>query len=502
MSGTRAPCPDLFNAAAYVLAAAETTPDKEALITVSDLTTAPQSWTYRDLASRVQSTATGLAGLGLGQGDKIILRLGNSQHFPIAFLAALTLGAIPVPTSSQLTTAELDRIVDDLGDAKAIICAEDLDPPTAKLTTLTPADLDDMAELPPRPFLQTRKDAPAYIIYTSGSSGVQKGVVHAHRAIWARRMMWTGWYDLRPSDRMLHAGAFNWTFTLGTGLMDPWAIGATAIVYTGPPDRHIWSQIAHRHAATLFAAAPGVFRQLLTSPRNLSADFSTLRHALSAGEALPETTREAWADRTDTDIYEALGMSEVSTFISGRPGERHIPGTVGKPQPGRRITILTDKEDDETGILAVHKSDPGLMLGYYRRYREAALPLTGDWFATGDRAALNENGTLTYHGRADTLLTVGGFRIAPEEVEKTLISHPDISDAAVAAVAVRQDVRILAAFYTAAAPIEPGELESYMSERMASYKLPRHYQHVTALPRRANGKLARRELSALWRPTS
>lgn len=492
------PCPAQFNAAQYVLSAARTTPDKTALQIIDHKLQVQTAYTYGALDAAVRGTATGLKSLGIKQGDKVILRLGNTALFPVSFLAAVTLGAIPVPTSSQLTKVEIERIIDDLGDAKAIILGNGLTAPSSDLTIISQDKLADLENNPPLEFTRSLKNDPAYIVYTSGSSGTPKGVVHAHRALWARRMMWTGWYDLRPDDVMLHAGALNWTFTLGTGLMDPWAIGASALVYAGEPDRHIWSKIAHKFAATLFAAAPGVYRQLLTSPNNLSADFSTLRHALSAGEALPEPIRDLWGERTGTDIYESLGMSEVSTFISGRPGDFHMLGTVGKPQPGRNIAILEDGADDGGGIIGVHKSDPGLMLGYYRKGASPQLPLKDDYFATGDRGRFDEDNRLTYLGRSDTLLTVGGFRIAPEEVEKTLMSHPEVTEAAVTSIKVKDGVYILAAFYAGPGQIEYGALESYMKERTAAYKLPRHYQHVTALPRRANGKLARRELTKLW----
>lgn len=495
------PCPQSFNLAQYVLEAANKTPDHSALEILEAPGKVHEQWTYSELARAIRGTATGLANTGVKPGDKLVLRLGNTADFPIAFLAAITLGAIPVPTSAQLTTPEIDRIINDLGDVAAVVLDEALSPPHAGTPVLMRDALRQMRDLPAHPFHPSHKDDPAYIVYTSGSSGTPKGVVHAHRAVWARRMMWAGWYDLKPTDRMLHAGAFNWTFTLGTGLMDPWAIGATSLVYTGQPDRHIWSELAHAHTATLFAGAPGVFRQLLSSNRNLSADFSTLRHALCAGEALPETVRMSWEERTGTDIHEALGMSEVSTFISGSPSEHRHPGTVGKPQPGRNVAALSDGQPvplGETGTLSVHKDDQGLMLGYYRQDGPASLPLTGNWFETGDQVSLSKDGTVTYKGRSDALITSGGYRVAPEEVEAALMRHPQILEAAVTAVDVKEGVSVLAAFYVADAPIEQSALSAYMETCVASYKSPRIYQHVAELPKRANGKLQRRELAGLW----
>jgi acyl-coenzyme A synthetase/AMP-(fatty) acid ligase len=135
-------------------------------------------------------------------------------------------------------------------------------------------------------------DRLAYLVFTSGSSGEPKAVAHAHRAIWARRMMVDGWYGLTPEDRLLHAGAFNWTFTLGTGLLDPWAMGATALIPAPGVPVEALPLLLRRHDATILAAAPGIFRRLLRSDGEIA--LPRLRHGLSAGEKLPEPLRAQW----------------------------------------------------------------------------------------------------------------------------------------------------------------------------------------------------------------
>ena len=197
-----------------------------------------------------------------GPGDRLVLRVGNEPAFPILFFAATGIGALPVPTSAQLTVPEIDAIIARVEPA-AVCLGDGLAPPTAPVRLFDSAAIAEMARATPAPFHDTAAGDPAYIIFTSGTGGAPKGVVHAHRAGWARRMMWQGWYGLSETDRMLHAGAFNWTYTLGTGLTDPWAVGATAIIYTGPRDPGIWARLIEEHGATIFAAAPGVYRQLL-----------------------------------------------------------------------------------------------------------------------------------------------------------------------------------------------------------------------------------------------
>ncbi len=348
----------------------------------------------------------------------------------------------------------------------------------------------------PTDYVMGNPDRLAYLVFTSGSSGTPKPVAHAHRAIWARQMMWDGWYGLTPDDRVLHAGAFNWTFTLGTGLLDPWAIGATALIPAPGTAPEALALLLKRHDATLFAAAPGVFRKLLAGDAPLP--LPTLRHALAAGEKLPEALRSRWQAATGTTIHEALGMSECSTFVSGSPTRPAPEGTLGYPQPGRRIAIVTPEGAEvapgETGILAIHRSDPGLMLGYLTQ-DGPDLPLTCDWFVTGDLVSADPDGALRYHGRRDDLMTTGGFRISPLEVEAAFQGALGLTDCAAAPVTVKADTAVIALAHVGDAS-EP-DLRALAEARLARYKQPRLYIALSALPRSANGKLDRRALAQL-----
>ena len=254
---------------------------------------------------------------------RVLLRVGNSTDFPLLFFAANALGAVPVAVSSQLTAAEVAAIVADL--QPGLICLGDglALPETPGAPVLGPGEIAALRASDPVPYAATGPEDPAYMVYTSGTSGGPKGVVHAQRAAWARRMMWDGWYGLGPDDRVLHAGAFNWTFTLGAGLTDPWAAGATALIYTGPPDRrHLGAADRARTGRRSSPAVPGVYRQMLGEP----AAFPALRHGLSAGEALPEAVRAAWEAASGRPVYEALGMSEISTYVSFSPARPPVAG--------------------------------------------------------------------------------------------------------------------------------------------------------------------------------
>ncbi len=501
-AGPFAPCPAPFNLAAYVLAAAGRTPSRVALEVLSAPGTVAERWRHADLAEAVTRTAGGLAALGIGRGDRVLIRIGNSSDFPVVFFATIALGAVAVPTSAMLTASEVAGVIADVGP-RLVCLGAGLDlPGTPGVAVAGPADIAGLRSHAPAAFAPTAPDDPAYMVMTSGSGGRPKGVLHAHRAAWARRMMWEGWYGLSADDRVLHAGAFNWTYTLGAGLTDPLAAGATALVYTGPADRHVWPALAAAHGATIFAAVPGVYRQMLDAP-GLAAGFAGVRHGLSAGEALPEAVRSAWSAATGKPIHEALGMSEISTYVSGSPARPAPQGTTGFPQPGRRVAILADRGDTpvprgEDGLLAVSRHDPGLMLGYWQRPEETAASFRGAWFVTGDRARMNADGAIAYLGRADDLMNAGGFRVSPAEVEAALLAHPGVAEAAAAEVPVASGATVVAAFYVPrGAPLDEAELAAHCAERLARYKRPRLFRAVAALPRTATGKIARRMLRDL-----
>lgn len=493
--GPFAPCPAPFNMAAHTFAPAERRPEKVALEVLGAPGEVVERWTHGALAEAVRRTAGGLAAAGLRPGERVLLRLGNSSDFPILFFAANALGAVPVAVSAQLTVAEVGAILADLAPALVCLGAGLALPEAPGAPVIAAGEIAALRGHEPLPYAATAPDDPAYMVYTSGTSGGPKGVVHAQRAAWARRMMWDGWYGLTPEDRVLHAGAFNWTFTLGAGLTDPWAIGATALIHAGPADRTVWPRLIAAHGATIFAAVPGVYRQMLGEVGALPA----LRHGLSAGEALPAAVREAWTAATGRPVYEALGMSEVSTYVSFSPARPPVAGCAGYPQPGRRVAVIGEDGAPlgrgEDGLLAVSRRDPGLMLGYWRRAAETAAAFRGEWFVTGDRARMRADGAIVHLGRADEVMNAGGFRVSPAEVEAALAAHPGVAEAAAVEMPVREGVSVIAAFYVPVeAPVAEAELAAHCAGRLARYKCPRVFRAVAALPRGANGKLLRRRL--------
>ncbi len=500
--------------ARYCLAgAAAATPDKPALVVVSDIgadTSRDEVWTFSEFEDAVLRLARGLRDAGLSPGDRLLIRLGNTSLFPLTFFAALAAGIVALPVADALSSREIDFLIRD--SEAAAVAIDESEPTQSRMAFPSPVlrlTADELRELSRQSeranWADTAADDPAYLIYTSGTTAEPKGVLHAHRAAWGRRPMYNGWYGIDRDDRMLHAGAFNWTFTLGTGLTDPWANGATAIVYTGHKSPEAWPRLINRTEATLFAAVPGVFRQILKYADAGPIPMPSLRHGLIAGETPPPGLFEEWRERTGTELHEALGMSELSTYISTAPGVTRRPDTVGLPQPGRRVCILPAHAGTvpvpigEEGLIAVHRSDPGLMLGYWKRPDEEAQVFRGDWFVGGDLGRMDKDGYVTHLGRANDIMKAQGYRVAPQEVEAVLSEHSAVAEVACAEIRVRSDVTVIGAFIVPADPYRPpraDDIVDFARQRLAEYKVPREIRFVTSLPRTANGKLIRGQLAA------
>ncbi len=496
-SGAPAPCPTPFNLAAHVLAGAERHADRIALQIVG--LSGAQRWSHGRLAAAVRGVGTGLLALGLVPGDRVLLRLGNSLAFPLAYLGCIAAGLVPVPTSAQLTPPEVARLCATIAPALVIASDGMALPDPAPCPVLAESDLTAMEGLAPCAWAMGDPDRLAYMVFTSGTTGTPRAVMHAHRAAWARRMMHRGWMGLTAQDRVLHPGAFNWTYTLGVGLLDPWSVGATALIPApGLEPAHL-PLLLKRYDATIFAAAPGVYRQMLRAP---VPPLPRLRHGLSAGEALPQAVRAAWGAATGTPIHEAFGLSECSTFLSGSPDRPAPPGSTGFAQPGRRVAVLDPRgapvPAGSPGVLAVHRSDPGLFLGYFDAPEETAARFRGDWFLTGDTVTMDPDGAVRYLGRDDDMMNAGGYRVSPVEVEEAMLRCAGISECAAAEVAVRADARVIACFYTSVAPLDQTALARHATEMLARYKQPRLYVRLPALPRGANNKLRRAVLRQEW----
>jgi len=481
---------------------------------VEDDALGTSSITYRELADRTSRFAQLLRGLGIAAGDRVLVRLPNSIDYPTAFLGAIKRGAIAVPTSTLLTPEEVRYLIENSGAHAMVIdstswqsmrgaiegagrlkhvilggssLAERLD----KVTTLEPPE-------------QTRSGDAAYLVYTSGTTGYPKGVLHGHRSLIGRAPAATHWFDFDPGgeDRIVHSGKFNWTYVLGSALMDPLYRGKTVIAHEGRNDASTWPALVAKHRATIFIGVPTVYRQILQKTTYRKDDVPTLRHCMSAGEHLSDEMFALWKERFGLDIYEAVGMSEISYYLSQRKDRPIRPGSAGFAQPGHDARLLDPETLEEVpagdeGMICIPESDPGLFLKYWNLPDEDARLRRGGWFLTGDYARRDPDGYLWFLGRKDDIIKSFGYRVSPYEVERVMKGHPDVADCACVGEDVDPEKRLVVAYVIPreGSDVKPEALLAFAREHLAAYKAPRVVYLAREFPRTRNGKILRRDIT-------
>lgn len=482
---------------------------------------------YKGLDQQSGKIVTVLNQLGVNVGDRVLIRLPNSTDYPESFFGCLKHGAIAVPTSTLLAASEVAYLAKDSG-AKILIAAKSmwselqsiLDEQT-KLTAVLlagegamPAEksdsdirLLDLTELvlnaeAADDINKSRADDPAYLVYTSGTTGFPKGVLHAHRSLVGRLPASQYWFDFKSGDRIMHSGKFNWTYVLGSALMDPLFHGHTVIVHEGKNDASTWPKLIKKHDCSIFIGVPTIYRQIIQKTDFSAKDVLSLRHCMSAGEHLSDEMLAAWRDRFEQDVFEAIGMSEFSYYISQRIDRPIRPGAAGFPQPGHNIQLLagdgSPAVEGEEGMIAIPESDPGLFLNYWQLPEETEKAKHDGYFFTGDYARMDEEGYIWFLGRKDDIINTFGYRVSPHEIERVLKTHPAIADCVALGEELGKDKVLVSACVILHPNRELSEqdLLDFGSSNLAKYKAPKIVHFYDDFPRTKNGKVLRKQMIA------
>jgi len=483
---------------------------------------------FAELAQRTDRFAQLLRKLGVSLGDRVLIRLPNCLDYPTAFLGTMKRGSIAVPTSTLLTPEEVAYLA---GDSGATVLVTDkaawaqlqqhlLDLPNlqhvllsgagdvARHPTLNVCDLDSQlaAIKDCVPAEATAADDPAYLVYTSGTTGYPKGVLHAHRSLIGRTPASKYWFnfaaDPMQQDRIMHSGKFNWTYVLGSGLMDPLYLGKTVIVHEGKNDADTWPRLIAKHAATIFVGVPTIYRQIIQKSTALQADVPSLRHCMSAGEHLSDEVLQQWHKRFGVEIYEAVGMSEFSYYLSQSMARPIRPGSAGFPQPGHDVKLLDpdtrlEVAAGEEGMICIPDNDPGLFLRYWNLHEETAKYKHDGWFFTGDYARYDADGYIWFLGRKDDIIKSFGYRVSPYEIERIYKSHPEVADCASVGEELEKD-KVLVVTYIILQPnasVSADALLSFGKQHLAAYKAPKTVYLTHDFPRTKNGKILRKDIN-------
>jgi benzoate-CoA ligase family protein len=474
---------------------------------------------YAQLLDRVQRTAAALGEVGLEPEQRLVMVMADSPGFVAVYLAAMRMGAIPVPVSTMLRPAGLAEL---LRDSRARLLA--VTPQFAELAAEAAAaapelrgilaadgaqlamngvpvhDLGALAEaaVPDETVYPTAADSPAFWLYTSGTTGKSKAAMHRHGSVrvvcetYGARVL-----RIRRDDRCLSAAKAFFAYGLGNSLLFPLSAGAAAVLEPSPARPEVMAERARQFGATLFFAGPTFFANMLRSGLPPVA-LAGVRLAVSAGEALPAPLYERWTRQFGVDILDGIGMTEMlHIFLSNTEGQVR-PGTTGVAVPGYELKVL-----DETGA-PVPPGTPGTLYvrgasaatGYWSRYDATRQVFQGEWLRTGDTYVLDEGGYYTCLGRTSDMLKVSGMWVSPAEVEERLLAHPAVAQAVVVAGLDRDALERPVAYVI----LRPGssataaELTDFCRAGLPAYKRPRQVVFTDSYPTTATGKIRRVEL--------
>ena len=472
--------------------------------------------TYEALQQSVNAVATGLLDLGLTRGDLVLIKMGNSPEFAVAFLAAVRLGVIPVLVNSLLTAVELTAVLeqtrprlifteasrsaavrqlDGSGLFEHVVCAGDIAGNAIPFAALE-GNASTVASA-----ADTRSDEPAFIVYTSGTTGKPKGIVHAHR--WIVALGDLNRYRLPPQadDVVMATGEWSFISALGHNLLFPLRNGVTGAILPGRATPENVLTAIEKYQVSVLHCVATVYRRLLAIPGfEKQHNLTSLRCSHSTGEALREATYNEWKQRVGSELYEHYGVSEYQLVVGNGPRDPVKPGSVGKLLPGVGVAILDDDlkpvPTGELGQFAISTSDPGLFLGYYKDRERTEAVVRNGWYLTGDLAYQDNEGYFFIAGRRDDCFKSRGIFISPSEIENALQKHPAVIEAAVVPM---HDVDIgnkihaivvLADGYMPSSEFAQSMRETLRSQ-IAPYKIPHNIEFTEALPKSAIGKILR-----------
>jgi len=479
------------------------------------------SFTFEEISAISQRYARALMDLGIVKGDRVIVLLPKIPGWLFAMLGLDRIGAVVVPCSEQLrakdlsfraTHSEARAIVAHVSNAAEVdLMREDaktlerfaiLGGERANWTALEP--LVERAK--PEPGVPTLPTDLAYIVYTSGTTKDPKGVVHDHAYTFAKRMQAAFWLDAKPQDLVWCTAGTGWAKSLWNVLLGPWSCGSTIVLHEGafvPEER---MDLLRDLGVTVLCQAPTEYR-LEAKLERLGERWTLprLRHCVSAGEPLNPEVIARWRDAFGLSILDGYGQTENSLLVANLPGMEVRPGSMGKPTPGHVVGVIDENgrelEAGEVGDIAVRTTPrpPTLFKGYYKNEEETLRSHRGDWYLTGDRAQLDDDGYFWFVGRADDVISSAGYRIGPFEVESALLEHPAVAESAVVGSPDAERGNVVKAFIVlrpghAASDALARELQEHCKRVTAPYKYPREIEFIAELPKTRSGKIRRVEL--------
>jgi benzoate-CoA ligase len=473
-----------------------------------------RTWTYADLLAQVNRTANALRGLGLQMEQRCLLLLPDIPEFHFAFLGAMKMGAVPVPVNRLAPAKDFLYYLNDSRARVAVVHPEvwerlavikgelqylqhfvmagpDVAPGCLSYDELTAAASPECDPAPTSP------DDASYWLFTSGTTGTPKGVIHLHHDM----MHCVGPYTQEivrttPDDVFLSSSAAFLSYGLVNSVYLPLYAGASVVLNPDVPRPPALYHLLETERPTLFFSVPTSLAAMLAD--EAPHDLSSLRLCVSAGEPLPGPIFERWRERYGVEILDGIGSTEFGyIFISNRPGKvKH--GSSGQLIPPHESKVLDlDGQPAPAGEIGeLYMRSDSVADRYWNKHDRSKETFSGDWLRTHDNFLVDEEGYYFYQGRADDLIKVGGLYVAPSEVEAALLQHAGVAECAVVGAPDAEGLIKSKAFVVLRAGIEPSdalaaELQQFTKDRLAHFKYPRSVEFVSELPKTVMGKIQR-----------
>jgi benzoate-CoA ligase len=445
---------------------------------------------WPELAARVAKAAGGLRALGVRPGQPVLLVMRDTPAFAVAWLGAVHAGAIAVALNSKLSEADYRHILADSG-ARLALVDEGFSAARAALGKVC-VELRPGAEAPA---FDAAPDAPALCLYSSGTTGRPKGIVHAHRAALSVGEAFRT-LGMREGDRVFTSSKFFFAYGIEHALLAPLAMGVSSILSADWPDAETVLGLVARHRPHAMFSVPTIFRRLLAEPAARLAPLRAVRHFVAGGERLSPQLVGQWRAAVNGELLNLYGMSEGFCACMMTP-----PGTsdglrTGKPFPIAEVRLMDAEGNEplpgEPGVLWLRH--PAQARGYANLPEETQSQFREGWFCSRDLFVRDAQGFYVHQGRSDELLKVAGQWVWPAELEEAALAAAAVAEAACVPVADGEGLQRLALFVTARGAEDAARAAAQSCERLPRHKRPKWIRAVAELPRTATGKVQRYKL--------
>jgi len=449
-----------------------------------------RDWYFGELIACSAGLSGAFAARGVRRGDVVMMLVGNRIEWVLSLLACWRMGAVALPCSTQLRRHDLEVRIAAANPALCVGEEHLLAELPEGVETMTMKDVasvldEDQPQETPAPVEVMDAEDPALIVFTSGTTGEPRGVVHAYRYLQGQRGQAEHWLGSREGELVWCTTATGWSKSARNVFLAPWLTGAAAVIHEGRFDPTARLEIAETLGVNVLCQAPTEYRML--SKRTALRPLPALRRMVSAGEPLEAETVSAFREAMGLEPADGYGQTETGHISGNLAGDPVRPGSMGRPLPGLETRIV----GGELQLRAA--SSPT----FFSRYLDGER-FEGEWWHTGDLVREDEDGYLHFEGRGDDIILSSGYRIGPFEVEAALLSHPAVAEAAAVAAPDPERGAVVRAIVVPRNR-EPSdelarELQDHCKRETAPYKFPRIVEFAAELPKTTSGKIKRAEL--------